>query len=697
MFQVIWNYKIAISIGICLIIGTCLKGQHPGWVKPNAASFSYNATCITVVFVDDIRAQNPDDLVAFFVGDEIRGLGKSISTGSGNYVHFITLYSNVATEPMSVKFYNKITNTVYESGINIIFKVQAKLGTVDNPMFIRVYTDNDAPINILNVPVQNTIQGLAFGQINMANYLIQPDPDPVLWSFTPNPDLTVVFAGSTLQVSGAAGFSGTAMLTVRATEQTPNEKYAEITIIFIVAAAYEPPLWNVIPGQGIAKGDQFQVFDLDDYEHQYGGPCITYDYQPVISVSDNPDSMPDWHINGYFQNNMTLTVRIKFTPKYTFNHPDDKVTALINGEVRGVALPVYASGKITYFLTIGGGAATETFLLKFYSGALKKVLTYRSTLQYIPHRIEGSADNPYIIDFAAIEPIIGFDGSVYMAIRDTAWTGEQTFIFSAKDCSYPQFMQDFTNASFCIASNSSFLNNYYADNDGDGYGNPLVFIKACSNPGSGYVENNLDCDDTNPDIVGIVVNIQITENSGIAPNDGNICYGSPVIMTASGGNTYLWSTGQSTAILNLFPLQSSSYTVTVSNIAGCTGTKTQSITVENNVVLNNNNTGPGSLRYIMVCVAEGGTILYDQPFNNLTILTTPLIIDKNVNINGLNSNARPIIAVDFNQTNQGIILSENKTLTLRNLDLKLINPQNKVYFTGAGSVSIAQITKVVIE
>jgi hypothetical protein len=44
------------------------------------------------------------------------------------------------------------------------------------------------------------------------------------------------------------------------------------------------------------------------------------------------------------------------------------------------------------------------------------------------------------------------------------------------------------------------LTTYYADNDGDGYGNPNMFTITCSNPPTGYTTNNLDCDDSNAQV-----------------------------------------------------------------------------------------------------------------------------------------------------------------------------------------------------
>ena len=57
-------------------------------------------------------------------------------------------------------------------------------------------------------------------------------------------------------------------------------------------------------------------------------------------------------------------------------------------------------------------------------------------------------------------------------------------------------------------------NTYYADSDGDGYGDGDAVLIACELPESGYVDNSDDCDDgdesTNPDAVRSVVVVTIT-------------------------------------------------------------------------------------------------------------------------------------------------------------------------------------------
>ena len=54
-------------------------------------------------------------------------------------------------------------------------------------------------------------------------------------------------------------------------------------------------------------------------------------------------------------------------------------------------------------------------------------------------------------------------------------------------------------AKLISSGTGSPLSTFYIDADNDGYGNPAVSIEACSAP-SGYVSNNTDCDDSNPNI-----------------------------------------------------------------------------------------------------------------------------------------------------------------------------------------------------
>jgi len=68
-----------------------------------------------------------------------------------------------------------------------------------------------------------------------------------------------------------------------------------------------------------------------------------------------------------------------------------------------------------------------------------------------------------------------------------------------------------------------------------------------------------------------------TFTANISGSD-SICSGNTALLTAGGGNTYLWSTGETTASITVSPLLSTTYTVTAS-AAGCTATATHTVMV----------------------------------------------------------------------------------------------------------------------
>ncbi len=59
-----------------------------------------------------------------------------------------------------------------------------------------------------------------------------------------------------------------------------------------------------------------------------------------------------------------------------------------------------------------------------------------------------------------------------------------------------------------------------------------------------------------------------------------VCKGSTVYVSASGGGTYSWNTGQTTSSIIVYPVVTTTYSVTVTNTSGCSGVVTITIPVD---------------------------------------------------------------------------------------------------------------------
>lgn len=86
-----------------------------------------------------------------------------------------------------------------------------------------------------------------------------------------------------------------------------------------------------------------------------------------------------------------------------------------------------------------------------------------------------------------------------------------------------------------------------------------------------------------------VITVKPSPN-GIITGAGSICPGQSVTLTASGGNSYAWNGGASTASITVSPTQNTNYTVSISNAEGCTVVKSHAIAV--NISGSASNDGP---------------------------------------------------------------------------------------------------------
>lgn len=94
--------------------------------------------------------------------------------------------------------------------------------------------------------------------------------------------------------------------------------------------------------------------------------------------------------------------------------------------------------------------------------------------------------------------------------------------------------------------------------------------------GTYYVTGISDYFCETSDTVSVVLNAPITTDAGV---DQTICPGDILTITATGGDSFTWSTGESTPSIFVSPATSTTYTVLASSTAGCTATDSVRINV----------------------------------------------------------------------------------------------------------------------
>jgi hypothetical protein len=126
---------------------------------------------------------------------------------------------------------------------------------------------------------------------------------------------------------------------------------------------------------------------------------------------------------------------------------------------------------------------------------------------------------------------------------------------------------------------------------------------------------------TGSDIVEIAVNSLPDANAGM---DQTICIGSSVTLSASGGDSYQWNTGENQQSIIVFPTTTTSYTVTVTE-NGCSSTDNVVITVNDGLDANITTAMPDiCIGDSTVLIANGGTsFLWSTGETTQTITVAP--------------------------------------------------------------------------
>ena len=65
-----------------------------------------------------------------------------------------------------------------------------------------------------------------------------------------------------------------------------------------------------------------------------------------------------------------------------------------------------------------------------------------------------------------------------------------------------------------------------------------------------------------------------------------------------------------------------------------------------------------------------------------------ITVDKNIFIDGLDINNRPVISIDFGQPTWGFTIFPANTLTLRNIDIQALNYNAQTFLNDVGTLQI---------
>jgi len=143
---------------------------------------------------------------------------------------------------------------------------------------------------------------------------------------------------------------------------------------------------------------------------------------------------------------------------------------------------------------------------------------------------------------------------------------------------------------------------------------------------------------------GLTINIQINGDNSICPEDSSV-------LTATGGISYVWSTGATTPSITVRPASTTSYVVTGTDTNGCNGLDTFIVVVntpaqvlisgDNNICIGDitSLTASGAVSYVWSTGATTATISVNPIINTTYTVTS-------TDTNGCNSTATSLVTVN---------------------------------------------------
>lgn len=150
--------------------------------------------------------------------------------------------------------------------------------------------------------------------------------------------------------------------------------------------------------------------------------------------------------------------------------------------------------------------------------------------------------------------------SLYIAVEALP---EMTISNDTTLCAGADITLSATGGSFCIWSDETGI-------IGGGYSFDIIADESKTYYATVFSDSNLGCFS----IDSVTVTVEPKPTVTIQASQQNVCGGTPVVLSATGADAYVWSTGQTSQLITVAPLQTTVYSVTGINQYGCTAQAT---------------------------------------------------------------------------------------------------------------------------
>ncbi|RMH72739.1 MAG: tandem-95 repeat protein [Gemmatimonadetes bacterium] len=209
-----WSYEFVITP----------QGETaPTWsVNPNNYQFSMNMTAL--VYARGRQTMGDSHMLGAFVGDEVRGVSQAIQMGD-IWLYFMTIYANESGETVEFQFFDALAEETFPVFQTLEFVPSAVHGNPLDPFILD------------------------------AGYLrVSITPDDFAVIDIQNPDWT-----------------GNQTVKFKATDVGSVRGYSDSTFTTFTVYADHAPVLAGIPDQTVEQGQDFALFDLDDYLTELDG------------------------------------------------------------------------------------------------------------------------------------------------------------------------------------------------------------------------------------------------------------------------------------------------------------------------------------------------------------------------------------------------------------------------------------------